>query len=266
MNKLLCNVPEYFWISDERKKVRGHFVGLKTLIAVIALLFALPAVSVASDRIILKNGQEYNVKLVQITDEKVVYSELTTSTLIQNEVPSKDVYMVYIEKSGNVYFTAEGKRITGESQKADIQKYDVIYLVKGGEISVEKVRITNDFIVYTPKGKKSRLSFHSRGKSNDFVLEKQDVFMIRYKNGMRDIITSIEVQEVKEPEKPVVEEDKPQFVVVFHSVKRGENLEKIASRYKVTVKEIIDWNELPSKYKAKTPLASGMQLMIYQPK
>ena len=58
----------------------------------------------------------------------------------------------------------------------------------------------------------------------------------------------------------------PQFVVVFHAVKKGETLEKIATHYQVTIEQVKEWNDLSSKLKPTAQLAVGTQLMIYQPK
>ena len=37
-------------------------------------------------------------------------------------------------------------------------------------------------------------------------------------------------------------------------------------KYNVTPEQIIEWNDLPQKTKPTTPLTTGMQIMIYQPK
>jgi LysM repeat protein len=88
--------------------------------------------------------------------------------------------------------------------------------------------------------------------------------MIRYKSGMVDIITPIDQPEpTPEPEATSAE---PQLVVVFHEVKRGDTLEKVAKTYNVTVEDLRDWNDISQKTKSTGLLSVGMQLMIYQPK
>ena len=92
--------------------------------------------------------------------------------------------------------------------------------------------------------------------------------MIKYKSGMSDIITPIEIVETNVNETDTIKEEKqePQFVVMFHSVAKGENLQNLSSKYNVTTEQIIEWNDLPKKTNPNNPLTVGMQLMIYQPK
>ena len=223
-----------------------------------------------SDHIILRNGQEFDAKLFQITDEKIIYAETSENGLIQQELSSKEVYMIYIQKYGNMYFNSEGKRISGETKRANYKKNDIIYLVKGAEIPAEQVWVSTDKIRYTQKTKASGFAgFIKKGDLVESTFDKSEVFMIRYRNGMRDIITPIDIS--------INEEDtnhgqskgngsEPQFVVVFHAVKKGETLEKIATHYQVTIEQVKEWNDLSCKLKPTAQLAVGTQLMIYQPK
>ena len=248
-------------------------LSIKYLLAIIAcIIFSIPAFA-DSDRLILRNGQEFDVKLLQLTDEKIIYANSINSMLLQQEVLSKDVYMVHIEKYGNLYFTADGKRTTGETERVDYKKKDVVYLVQGAEIAADNVYVSSNKILCFIKTKGAGLSgFIGKSSIEERAFDKSEVFMIRYRNGMRDIITKIEMSD-HEIEKPDAKKDtasvaneKPEFVVVFHSVVKGETLEQIAKQYNVYVQQIIEWNDLPSTTKSKTQLAEGTQLMIYQSK
>lgn len=222
----------------------------------------------ALDHIILRNGQEFDVKLHQITNEVVSYSLNGDKHVARESVPSKDVYMVYIEKQGNIYLTPDGKRITGESNRVDPKKFDVIYLISGAEIGVSNIKLTEEAVVYTPIKKRGLLSNIIGSSDSDGIqtYSNQEVFMIRYKSGMIDVITPID--KVEEPEEEIKEEEPqtPQYVVLFHAVTKGQNLKTIAEQYNVTTSQIIEWNDLPAKSKPTVPLTVGMQLMIYQPK
>ncbi len=236
---------------------------------IITFLFSIISLqSFAFDHIILRNGQEFDVKLHQITNDNVVYSPNGSKAVARESIPTKDVYMVYIEKQGNVYLTQDGKRISGEPNRIDPKKYDVIYLVNGGEIGVKSITLTEDEIKYAPAKRGSLLANLLGAPEIDGVqtIQNQDVFMIRYKSGMVDIITPIDKIEESVEEEPKDEPQTPQFIVLFHAVTKGQNLKTISDQYNVTVTQIIEWNELPSKTKPTTPLTPGMQLMIYQPK
>lgn len=241
----------------------------RVVVPLVVSLFSL-SVFAGSDHIILRNGQESDVTLYQINDTRVVFSYDKKKHSQRHEIPSTDVYMVYIEKQGNVYFDREGKRTTGEPERADPMKYDVIYLTEGGEIPASNVRITSDDIRFdiTKKNSDGGLKRLFSGKDvEEQRLEKERVFMVRYRNGMSDVITAIDTPLPEpEPVEPQEESSEPEFVVVFHSVIRGETLAKIAEQYKVKTEQLIEWNDLPSRYKPNTPLKQDMQLMIYQPK
>ena len=220
------------------------------------------------DHIILRNGQEFDVKLHQITNDNIIYSPNGNKSVARESVPTKDVYMVYIEKQGNIYLTQDGKRITGESNRIDPKKYDVIYLVSGREVGAKSIILTENEIKYTPVKRSGLLVgiLNTPEFDDNQTLQNQEVFMIRYKSGMIDVITPID--KIDEPVEEIVEEEShtPQYIVLFHAVTKGQNLKNIADKYNVTVAEIIEWNDLPKKSKPMVPLTTGMQLMIYQPK
>ena len=237
-----------------------------TLLLVFIFL-TISSTCMAYDHIIFRNGQETDVKLHQITDDKIIFGYIGDKTGTQHEVASKDVFMVYIEKQGNVYITPDGKRFTGESKRADAKRNDVIYLIRGVEIAADNIKITENNVHYSVKSKGTGITgLIGKGNISEVVLGKSEVFMIRYKSGMSDIITPIEIVEENVADTVVVENQQPQFIVVFHAVSKGENLEKLSSKYNVTPEQIIEWNDLPQKTKPTSPLTIGMQLMIYQPK
>jgi LysM repeat protein len=216
----------------------------------------------AHDHIILRNGQEYDAKLYQITDEKIVFDYINGSSSKRQEVASSDTYMVYIEKQGNVYLNTDGKRRTGESKRVDAKKYDAIYLINGAEIGALNIKISDSEISYTTG---VNTGFFSKGNLKESTINKSEVFMIRYKSGMVDIITPIDKPQpaIVEPQQTAPE---PQFVVVFHEVKKEDTLEKVAKEYNVSIENLREWNDISQKTKSTSLLTSGMQLMIYQPK
>lgn len=213
----------------------------------------------ARDHIILRNGQEFDVKLYQITDEKIVFDYLNGIMGARQEVPSSDTYMVYIEKQGNVYLNAEGKRRTGESKRVDPKKYDAIYLINGAEIGAQNIKISDNDVCYTVG---SGIGLLSKGNLREYAIDKSDVFMIRYKSGMVDIITPIDKPQNDTGVSTAAEAQ----LVVFHEVKRGDTLEKVAQEYNVSVENLREWNDISQRTKSTSPLTLGMQLMIYQPK
>ena len=100
-----------------------------------------------------------------------------------------------------MYMTPEGKRVTGETNRANAKKYDVIYLVRGAEIAAENIKITENDIHYSIKSKAVGIKgLIGKGSVAETVLAKSEVFMIRYRSGMSDIITPVENTEVNKPD------------------------------------------------------------------
>lgn len=245
---------------------------MKRSIFLIVIVFISISTCIAQDHIIFRNGTESDIKLYQINDEKIIYGLIGDRTGRKQEISSKDVYMVYIEKQSNVYINQEGKRITGESKRADVKRKNVIYLTRGAEIAADDVIITDENITYSIKAQKKGFAALKKGDNSQITLNKAEVFMIRYKSGIIDVITKIEntrdtIADTKHNTEST-EEQQPEYVVLFHPVAKGENLNIISKKYNVTTKEIIEWNanELSPRIKPTSPLTTGMQLMIYQPK
>lgn len=221
--------------------------------------------ALSQGHIVFRNGQEYDVRLYQMDDNKIVFENIGDNQE-RREVASKDVYMVYIEKQGNFYFSSDGKRISGEPERVNPKKYNAIYLVKGQELPADKVLIEEDAIKYsyTDKGKGlKKIKIWDR-KVVEGTLNKSDVFFIRYKSGMVDIITPLEKTE--EQETSSVAHQDQEYSVFFHKVVRGETVKDIASKYNVTVQDIIDKNDLPVTTESTTKLKVGLDIMIYKPK
>lgn len=236
-------------------------------ITFLGLIFLTISTCMAHDHIIFRNGRETDVKLYQMTDDKIIFGYIGDNIGTHHEVASKEVYMVYIEKQGNVYITPDGKHFTGESKRADAKRNDVIYLIRGGEIAAYNIKITEDDIHYSVKSKSTGIKgLIGKGNISEAVLARSEVFMIRYRSGMSDIITSFENVEETKADSTANENQQPKFIVVFHAVVKGETLEKLSYKYNVTPEQIIEWNDLSQKTRPRSPLTVGMQLMIYQPK
>lgn len=215
------------------------------------------------DLILMRDGSELLAKVIQVDDKLVTYKENEKKNRRELYLDLKNVYMIRFKQRGNIYITAEGKRITGENDKWD-KDADRIYLVAGREIQAYSLQIFEDRVVYS-ENKPSKKSAAIKSS-----ISRDEVFMIKYKDGTRDILTNIQTM-AKEKEQPQEEEEevaeegegKEELQVVFHNVKRGETLNAIAKRYGVGVKDIITWNDLPKKITANSRLQSDMQLMIY---
>lgn len=229
----------------------------------IFFLFAICTLSSSAqdDIVILRDGNELKVNIIQVDNDGISYNYDKKSPASQR-IDLKDIYMMHFNKRGNIYINSEGKRVTGENQKIG-KGQDIIYLVSGKEIPCYEAQIFPNKVTYL---------LSKRGNTKVIpiaeVFALQEVFMIKYSDGMREIVTPLSKaeEEVKEPEpepEPEIEDNEPKMQVVFHNVKRGETLEIIAEKYNVTPSDIIEWNDLPKNLRPKARLRADMQLMLY---
>jgi LysM repeat protein len=235
-----------------------------TLLFFVIVVQSIAAVKIdRADEIILRNGTEMYVNIVQVDDVCVEYLPLSKNATVES-LELGNVYMMKFSKRGNVYITQDGKRRTGENQKLS-KDADVIYLVSGMEIPAYEVQVNENKITYlvAPRKKKTMIPIAE-------ILQPSDVFMIKYSDGTKDIINKIptlkELEEMQKPVEvePVKEEPKqPEMQVVFYNVKRGDTLMSIAKEYGVTTDELKEWNDLPSNLKPTAKLRADMQFMIY---
>lgn len=225
--------------------------------------FAFTAVS--QDYILFRNGVIVPGKIQQVTDQNTVLrvkKGFMGSKGEDQAFPMDKVYMLHYQSRGNVYVTPEGKRRSGETQTI-ANDADVIYLVAGKEIPAYGIRI-DDGMVYYRETKQTKKAISSERK-----LLPDEIFMILYSDGSKDILTDITVVEqpeaVEEPVQAEEEVAEPTLKVLFYNVKKGDTLAKIAKMHNVTTDQIVEWNDLPAKTRTNTALQADMQLMIYVP-
>lgn len=217
--------------------------------------------SAQEDKIILRNGQEMNVKITQINLDEIYFKTSSKKDAIQEVLNISDIYMLYTETRGQIYISPEGKRFTGNNQEFD-KDVSIIYLTKGGGIPASDININGDEINYKKANIQSGF-FKKKTKITPFItINASDVFMIRYPDGTRDIITRLEKNKNEEKIEDK-DNNSPELKVIFHNVNARETLATISKRYGVKVEDIIKWNDLPIKTSANACLQTDMQLMIY---
>ena len=220
------------------------------------------------DFLILRTGEDVPGKIIQASDDVITILVSDKNNPHYNDkenttIPTSNVYMLHYKDRGNFYINSSGHRVSGEKQKLD-DKADIIYLVRGAEIPAYDLQVGETKITYRATKKKTK------ALSSNVSVNREDVFMIVYTDGSRDVFTDLSrpvVEEAPQPE-PVVEETAPaeeeeELKVVFHTVKRGDSLESVAKQYAVTVDDIVLWNELSSSLNPKGQLTIGLQLMVY---
>lgn len=212
-----------------------------------------------SDKIILRDGSMLDAKIQQITQSSVRFKNETSGVKL-DELPLTDIYLIKSSKRGNLFFTQEGRRKTGEQPEID-SKASVIYTTDFREIPVYSIEFDVDKIIYQTS-KPDRKNPQPLRK----VIPQSIVFMVVYPDGSSDIFTDLTKDQTYVPQtEEAVNQEQAQddLKVVFHNVKQGETLVSLAKRYDVEVADIREWNEIGATTKDATPLKPGLQLMLY---
>ena len=97
-------------------------------IILLLFVFTSAVVSAQDDMVILRDGREMMVKIIQIGDKQVIYKLSDKKKAAEQYLSSKEVYMIRFKEDRNVYFNADGSRFTGERYELD-KNADILYLV-----------------------------------------------------------------------------------------------------------------------------------------
>ena len=155
-----------------------------TLLYLLVLALAIKA----QDLIILRNGDDIQCK-VEKNDNGVISYQIDGQTMT---LPVTQIYLIKYENRGNAFFNEAGEttystRVTTKPSKKEIQ----IYLCDGNEIRAAELEISAESVRYLePKNKLSKKS------SDEWTsIPKEDVFLVRYPDGTKDIITNLQKTE-----------------------------------------------------------------------
>ena len=152
----------------------------------------------AQDAIIFRDGRVKSVKIIQTNNDKTLFRESGNKKAPEEYVENTKVFMLKFKKRGNVVFNSNGERILATSEPTQIPKDAVVVYYKDGR-EVPAYNLTMDENVVSFKTDK-------KTKDRPVFSPKSDVFMIRYPDGTRDILTNLAVEEQRQRERETEEE------------------------------------------------------------
>ena len=170
---------------------------MKRIYAVICLMgFSLSLH--AQDAIIFRDGRVKSVKIIQTNNDKTLFKESGNKKASEEFVENTKVFMLKFKTRGNVVFNANGERILTTSEHTEIPKDAIVVYYKDGR-EVPAYNLTMDANTVSFKTSK-------KGKDRPIFSPKAEVFMIRYPDGTRDILTDLMAEEQRERERKAEEE------------------------------------------------------------
>lgn len=169
---------------------------MKKIYAIISLL-GISLGLYAQDAIIYRDGRVKEVKIIQTNNDKTLFKEAGNKHAAEEYVDNKQVFMLKFKTRGNVVFNANGERILATSERIQIPKDAVVVYYKDGR-EVPAYNLTMDANVVSFKPNK-------KAKYRPIYSAKSEVFMIRYPDGTRDILTNLAVEEQRQREREAEE-------------------------------------------------------------
>lgn len=152
----------------------------------------------AQDAIIYRDGRVKSVKIIQTNNDKTLFKESGNKKASEEFVENTKVFMLKFKTRGNVVFNANGERILAASEPTQIPKDAIVVYYKDGR-EVPAYNLTMDANTVSFKTSK-------KGKDRPIFSPKAEVFMIRYPDGTRDILTDLMAEEQRERERKAEEE------------------------------------------------------------
>lgn len=167
-------------------------------------LFLLQSLAVMSavcaygqDAIIYRDGRMRSVKIIQTNNDKTLFKDSGDKKAAEEYVENTKVFMLKFKTRGNVVFDSRGERILTTSEHTAIPKDAiVVYYKDGREVPAYFLTMDADIVSYKT---------NKKGQGNPVFSPKTDVFMIRYPDGTRDILTNLAAEEQRQRERDAEE-------------------------------------------------------------
>ena len=151
----------------------------------------------AQDAIIFRDGRVKSVKIIQTNNDKTLFKESDNKKATEEYVENTKVFMLKFKTRGNVVFNSHGERILTTSEHTQIPKNAIVVYYKDGR-EVPAYNLTMDANVVSFKTSK-------KDRKASVFSPKSEVFMIRYPDGTRDILTNLAIEEQRQREREAEE-------------------------------------------------------------
>lgn len=231
-------------------------IGRASACFILLLIGTLRFQAFSDDLLMLRNGQEIRGKLEIVSDKDILFSHGSSSHGQSDSYPVRDVYMIKTEKRGTIFYNTAGSKSMVGSVKNN-RKATYIYLVNGGEIEAWNLRMANGIIKFTKNPKLPETP------SNTGVYPTEDIFLIKYPDGSKDLITEISGERLPNGSNANIVGSPTKIKVIMVEISKSTTtIGDIAKEYKVAVEDIVEWNNLPKGSASGSRLSAGTQLMI----
>lgn len=173
---------------EQRENLRSKMTIISFIVASL-----LPIHSFAQDLIIFRDGTERTVKIDMVSSEITSFYESKTKGASLETVKNSTIYMIKYAKRGNIFFAENGQRFSRDGDGKMPSSACGIYLLEGREMIAYNVSFDGDNLLYYKSKKKGK-------GSQQFSIPTNSIFLIRYPDGTKDLITEFEELKRREAE------------------------------------------------------------------
>ncbi len=167
---------------EARRNSRSRLILMLLMMVANVLAFA------QQDFILMRDGSSRHVQIDVVSNDMTTFVDESGNRV---SVPNTSIYMIKYGKRGNMFFTEEGNRISGNKEGKIPNGASAIYLLQGEEIIGYKVGI-NENSVYYAITKKNNAPVNQ--------IPSESVFLILYPDGTKDLINDFETVRRKKEE------------------------------------------------------------------
>lgn len=173
----------------------GQREDLKSKVIVISFIatILLPIHSFAQDLIIFRDGSERMVKIDMVSSEITSFYESKTKDASLETVQNSTIYMIKYAKRGNIFFAENGQRFSRDGDGKIPSSACSIYLLEGREMIAYNISFDGDNLLYYKTKKKGK-------DTQQFSIPTDSIFLIKYPDGTKDLITDFEELKRREAE------------------------------------------------------------------
>lgn len=171
---------------EQRENLRSKLAIILSLVA-----FFLPIFAFAQDLIIFRDGTERIVKIDMVSSEITSFYDSKKKDASLETEKNSNIYMIKYAKRGNMFFTEDGQRFSGEGDGKIPSSACCIYFIEGRELIAYNVSFDSGNVFYYESKKKG---------SQQFSIPTDIIFLIKYPDGTKDLVNDFEELKRKKAE------------------------------------------------------------------
>lgn len=191
------------------------------------------------DVILKRNGKELKVNVTLVTELHTYYKTLDEKDTLESQINNSEIFMIKYSERGNMFFYETGDVVFDDSEYDVPDDAIILYLIKGKEVPAYELSMdSKDVRFYT-----------SRKKVDMIKIPRDEIFLVKYTNGISEVITEFEDINVTTPSKPQRNKLQTDEVEIKPSITQREAVIKTNKNVTINAIVVSDNDEYVSYYR-----------------